>query len=95
MDHAQLVHSQWLHAAECGMTLFIKRVSTHDNISDLPSRWARPAVLPLCIMFCLLCVFVQEFRVLEAAGVVEVPPVWRDAYMQPTEWEVLQERWAL
>ena len=40
MDHAQLVHAQWLHAVRSGMRLFVKRVSTHDNIADLPSREA-------------------------------------------------------
>ena len=38
MDHAQLVHEQWTHAALTGMQLFIKRVATDDNIADLPSR---------------------------------------------------------
>ena len=38
MDHAQLVHEQWLQAAEYGMELFIRRVGTDDNIADLPSR---------------------------------------------------------
>ena len=37
-DHAQLVHGQWTHAAECGMSLWIQRVATDDNIADLPSR---------------------------------------------------------
>ena len=40
MDHAQLVHAQWLHAVRSGMRIFVKRVSTHDNIADLPSREA-------------------------------------------------------
>ena len=38
LDHAQLVHSQWLHAAKLGMRLHVVRVATHDNIADLPSR---------------------------------------------------------
>ena len=38
MDHAQLVHAQWTQAARMGMSLFIKRVDTHDNIADLPAR---------------------------------------------------------
>ena len=37
-DHAQLVHEQWTHAAEQGLSLHIVRVGTHDNIADLPSR---------------------------------------------------------
>ena len=41
MDHAQLVHEQWLHVAITGMQLFIKRVATDDNIADLPSRRVR------------------------------------------------------
>ena len=39
-DHAQLVHSQWLHAAKEHMRLHIVRVATDDNIADLPSRGA-------------------------------------------------------
>ena len=38
MDHAQLVHKQWTHAAEQGLSLHILRVGTHNNIADLPSR---------------------------------------------------------
>ena len=38
MDHAQLVHAQWTHVAELGVSLHILRVGTHDNIADLPSR---------------------------------------------------------
>ena len=37
-DHAQLVHAQWWHCALIGVHLHIKRVSTSDNIADLPSR---------------------------------------------------------
>ena len=32
-DHAQLVHTQWTHAAER-----VESISTHDNTADLPSR---------------------------------------------------------
>eukprot|EP00973_Karenia_brevis_P092677 12413581-Karenia_brevis.AAC.1 len=38
MDHAQLVHQQWLFAVTHRMHLYIKRVPTADNIADLPSR---------------------------------------------------------
>ena len=38
MDHAQLVHTQWTHAAEQGLSLYVMRVATDDNIADLPSR---------------------------------------------------------
>lgn len=37
-DHAQLVHSQLMFALENRMELFVKRVSTSDNIADIPSR---------------------------------------------------------
>ena len=40
LDHAQLVHAQWLQAAETGMSLHIRRVATDDNIADPPSREA-------------------------------------------------------
>ena len=38
MDHAQLVHTQWTHVAEQGLSLYVVRVATNDNIADLPSR---------------------------------------------------------
>ena len=37
-DHAQLVHEQWMHAADQGLSLHVVRVGTHDSIADLPSR---------------------------------------------------------
>ena len=38
MDHAQLVHAQWTHIAEQGLSVHVLRVGTDDNIADLPSR---------------------------------------------------------
>ena len=49
LDNAKVVHDlrkrakpivteQWLQAADMCMQLHIKRVGTHDNIADLPSR---------------------------------------------------------
>jgi len=38
LDHAEIVHAQWLHATVNHMYLYIKRVPTDDNIADLPSR---------------------------------------------------------
>ena len=38
LDHAQLVHEQWLQAAKLGLQIFVLRVATNDNIADLPSR---------------------------------------------------------
>lgn len=58
MDHAQLVHSQWLHAAENGMELFIRRVATDNNIADLPSRGVRHThgvCGGLSVVACLFC----------------------------------------
>ena len=37
-DHLSLVHAIWLRAAELGLSLFVKRVPTKDNIADDPSR---------------------------------------------------------
>ena len=33
-----LVHAVWLMAAKHGVGLWVDRVGTHDNISELPSR---------------------------------------------------------
>ena len=38
LDHAQLVHQQWLFAIMERLRVHVKRVSTSDNIADLPSR---------------------------------------------------------
>ena len=38
MDHAQIVHEQWTHAAQLQIGVHVVRVGTHDNIADLPSR---------------------------------------------------------
>ena len=38
LDHAQLVHAQWFHIVRLRAEVFVKRVGTHDNIADLPSR---------------------------------------------------------
>jgi hypothetical protein len=96
MDHAQLVHEQWTHAALTGMQLFIKRVATDDNIADLPSRLVSSSpilVLRKCDRGMLN--FLQEFRMLRHMGAVEIAPVLHDVYRRPTTWEVLQERWQM
>ena len=45
MDHAQLVHEQWLQAARGKFNLHALRVATDDNIADLPSREVRPRLV--------------------------------------------------
>ena len=40
-DHAQLVHAQWFHLTRMRAAIWVKRVGTHDNIADLPSRLVR------------------------------------------------------
>ena len=52
-DHAQLVHAQWYHITRIRAAVFVKRVGTHDNIADLPSRQVQ-------------CVFVALYTVLVA-----------------------------
>ena len=48
LDHAQLVHHQWLFIAEHGINLFVKRVGTKYNIADLPSRKASFCICAEC-----------------------------------------------
>ena len=38
IDHNRLVHAVWLLAAKHDIGLFIDRVSSHDSVSDFPSR---------------------------------------------------------
>ena len=37
-DHSAIVHRLWHKAAQLGAHLYIERVPTKDNVSDLPSR---------------------------------------------------------
>ena len=38
LDHAQLVHRMWTEICTLRMRVFVKRVSSAQNIADLPSR---------------------------------------------------------
>ena len=91
-DHAQLVHTQWLHAARMKMELFVRRVSTDDNIADLPSRKVRNNVV--CNVTVHPCETRQEFKLLPMRGAIEVPPVLNDQLGQECAWAELQERWS-
>ena len=58
-DHSQIVHDVWTHAFLNRIFLWVERVSTKHNISDLPSReeyelmrdikavWRPPVISPL------------------------------------------------
>ena len=37
-DHCEIIHEIWSMAVQIGAHLWIERVSSADNISDLPSR---------------------------------------------------------
>ena len=57
MDHAQLVHAQWLLAARNRLAVFVERIASKDNIADLPSR----AVRVRCLHFGgAACVYVSK-----------------------------------
>ena len=47
LDHAELVHQQWLEAALLGLQLWIVRVASEDNIADEPPRLKVDALLGL------------------------------------------------
>jgi hypothetical protein len=52
MDHAQIVHEQWAHAAQLAIGVHVLRVGTHDNIADLPSRDVRHPAAGLHSGYC-------------------------------------------
>ena len=94
LDHAQMVHTQWLQAAVLGLEVWVKRVKTEDNIADLPSRRVRHNY---CVLSSSVYVFpcCQDFALLNAMGALEVAPRLHDDYECTATWEVLQERWLL
>ena len=47
-DHLSLVHAIWLRAAELGLSLYVKRVPTKDNIADDPSRERQVTQMFIC-----------------------------------------------
>ena len=68
-DHAQLVHRQWLQVARLGLNVWVCRVATDDNISDLPSRLVC-AFVTIRILFCRFVTLgaCSGFRNAEADG---------------------------
>ena len=38
VDHNRLVHGMWMMSMRLGLSLWIERVPTKENIADLPSR---------------------------------------------------------
>lgn len=90
-DHAQLIQRQWLQAAVLGMKVYVQRVSTNDNIADLPSRGVRSA--SYFFVFLWHAVLCQELDLLKRMGAVEVTPRLRNEYLQKSCWEILHERW--
>ena len=66
LDHAQLVHTQWLQVARLGLEVWVKRVRTEDNIADLPSRRVRHSC---CVLRCLpVCSVLPGFCAAERNG---------------------------
>ena len=93
-DHAQLVHGQWFHAARLNMRPYVKRVTSKDNIADLPSRRVGPTLTGRVCCWPAAHVW-QEFELLHAMGAVEVVPSLLKEYSDEATWDVLQDRWAL
>ena len=83
MDHAQIVHAQWLRLAELGVDAHIVRVASEDNIADLPSR--RDFNL-----FEALCAAPHSSK-----AAVQMQPVLSEVFQHENCWEELQERWRL
>lgn len=51
LDHAQLVHAQWMVVAAENIELFVKRVAIYDIIADLTSRMLIHALM-YCLRWC-------------------------------------------
>ena len=83
------MHQQWLHIVQMRMRVFVKRVSTDDNIADLPSR----KVMIVHSLVAVSFVALQEFSLLASIGAQEVPPVLLETLSDAETWGVLQERW--
>ena len=93
MDHAQLVHAQWLFAATHGLEIFIKRVATEDNIADLPSREVGSSPFLMDPLTHVMFLLSQECDMLLRMGADEWPPKLSAFYNKPRCWRVLPYRW--
>ena len=74
------------------MQVWVKRVSTKDNIADLPSRQVT-TVMQVCPSSNIL--YAQEYDILRAAGAREVSAVLADEFGSESAWDELAERWKL
>ena len=85
-------------AAAAGMELYVMRVSSADNIADIPSREVRAAVANVIAFVVVACCdsvagvdtsAAKEHRRAESGG------SGSSSSLEVASWEVLKERWAL
>ena len=92
LDHAQLVHSQWLEIAANSLNIHVRRVATDDNIADLPSRWESATRAHLQNQVYSRCRL--ELGILRQVGATEVEPKLPSRCESQECWNILHERWA-
>ena len=79
-DHAQLVNAMWAHALLLKANIHVVRVSTDNNIADLPTRMQDDGALDAVM------------RLFEAVGTVCVPPRLDEMYYKDETWCELRDR---
>ena len=77
------------------MCLFVKRVSSKDNISDIPSREAFVLLCRDMLLQRFPCVQAGEPEILRMICAQQMAPRLAPGCDDSAAWEVLQERWRL
>ena len=88
-DQNCLIHAIWKKLVQLDTGVWIQRVPTKDNISDLPSRWP-PFESASCGAACVACIaHREEYQLMRRIKAERVDPMLDLAFLEAQTWESL------
>ena len=88
-DQNCLIHAIWKKLVELDTSIWIQRVPTKDNISDLPSRWPRFRLACLWGVRVLCIARREEYQLMRHIKAERVDPMLDRSFMEAQTWESL------
>ena len=88
-DQNCLIHAIWKKLVELDTSIWIQRVPTKDNISDLPSRWPRFEFACLLGVSVLCIIHREEYQLMRHIQAERVDPMLDRSFMEAQTWESL------
>ena len=88
-DQNCLIHAIWKFIATLGVEVWVARVPTDDNISDLPSRSA--PVVVVCVWHVRMCWpwDREKYEMMHQLGAQRMEPVFDPLFLEAQAWESL------